>query len=123
MVTLNQLFRKGRRGRKKFLWARLLMGAPQKRGRVLRFFTTTPRKPNSARRKVAKIILSNNKTLLAKLVGEGSAPNKYAVVLVRGRGAKDTPRVNYSMIRGALECLPLFQKNRKRSIFGVSKNK
>ena len=121
MVTYKQLNNGMRKKRGVFVWSKSLKKAPQLRGRIIRFYTTTPRKPNSAKRKVAKIILSNKKNIVAKLVGAGNAPQKFATVLVRGGGYKDTPAVNYSMIRGALECLPLFYKNRKRSIFGVTR--
>lgn len=81
----------------------------------------TPRKPNSALRKIGKIFLSNKKKVRAKIPGSGTIPQKYATVLVKGKGHKDTPGVKYSLIRGALECLPLFQKTRRRSIYGVAK--
>jgi small subunit ribosomal protein S12 len=81
----------------------------------------TPRKPNSAKRRVAKLILSNKKHIIAKLPGEGAPITKHANVLVCGHGYKDTPSANYTMIRGALECLSIFSKRRRRSIFGVKK--
>lgn len=81
----------------------------------------TPRKPNSALRKTGKIILNDKKIVRARFFGSGSLPQKFAVILIQGNGYRDTPTVNYSIIRGAFECLPLFQKNRRRSIYGAKK--
>jgi small subunit ribosomal protein S12 len=99
-----------------------LKKCPQVRGRLFRFFTTNPRKPNSARRKVGKINLVNNKNVVARLPGQGNPPNKHAMILIKGRGFRDTPGVGYTMIRGALECLALFNKRRKRSLYGAKKS-
>ncbi len=79
----------------------------------------TPRKPNSAIRKVARVSLSTDKRVFAKIPGSGVLPQKYNVVLVRGGGYRDTPSVNYSLVRGSLECIPIFKKTRRRSIYGV----
>lgn len=88
---------------------------------MIKLFNAAPKKPNSAKRKTGKIILANKKLIFAKLIGKGYVPQKYALVLVRGGGFKDTPQVNYSMIRGVLECLPVFEKKRRRSHFGASR--
>jgi small subunit ribosomal protein S12 len=93
---------------------------PQRRGRYIRSFITTPRKPNSAQRKVGKVRLTNGRIIGGKIMGRGYVPHKFAVVLVRGGGHRDTPGIRYSLIRGALECLPVMTKTRRRSIYGVS---
>lgn len=121
MVTYTQLGFGCRKHKKNFTWARQLLKCPHARGRMIKLFTTSPKKPNSAKRKTGKIILSNKKLIFAKLIGEGYLPQKYSLVLIRGGGFKDTPQVNYSMVRGALECLPVFNKKRRRSHFGVSR--
>ncbi len=121
MVTLNQLASRGRIYQRNHCASAALLRCPQVRGRVRRFYTTTPRKPNSARRAVAKIGLTNGKGVIAKLPGMGSPPSKHAVVLVRGHGYRDTPGVGYTMVRGALECLALFNKRRRRSIYGAKR--
>ena len=83
---------------------------------------TTPRKPNSALRKIGRILLSNKKKVFTKIPGSGVIPQKYSIVLVRGKGHKDTPSVKYSLVRGIYECLPLFNKKRKRSLYGTPNN-
>lgn len=95
---------------------------PQIKGRFLKMVIITPRKPNSALRKIGKVVLSNKKKIFAKIPGSGSIPQKFATVLVRGGGCKDTPAVNYSIIRGVYDCLPLFNKRRKRSLYGTPNN-
>ena len=120
MATINQ--KKKNYKNINFSWSPALQKNPQRRGRVLKILTHTPRKPNSALRKVGRILLTNKKKIFAKIPGTGYLPQKYSIVLIRGKGYKDTPSVNYSMIRGALECLPLFNRNSRRSIFG-SENK
>jgi small subunit ribosomal protein S12 len=95
-----------------------LKHCPQVRGKFLRYFITTPRKPNSAKRKVGRVLLTNGKRVTVKIPGQGFKPAKYANVLVRGKGHKDTPGVKYSVVRGALECPPLLKKTRRRSIYG-----
>lgn len=119
MVTYVQLGRRCRAYQPRFSWARQLFQCPQVRGRVVKVLTVAPKKPNSARRKTAKVVLVNRKLIFAKLIGEGHPPQKFSLVLVRGGGFKDTPQVNYTMIRGVLECLALFSKRRRRSIFGA----
>lgn len=121
MLTFNQLIRKGRKYKRNYKWNRALYGCPQRRGRITRIFTTSPRKPNSARRQVGKIRLTTKRSILSKIPGRGKIPARYAIVLIRGHGYKDTPGVGYSMIRGALECLALFDKRRRRSIYGARK--
>lgn len=117
MSTINQKRYKFKNNN--FCFSVALKSNPQVRGRFLRMIITTPRKPNSALRKVGRVVLVNKKKIFAKIPGSGSIPQKFATVLVRGKGYKDTPSVKYSLVRGAYECLPLFQKRRKRSIYGA----
>ena len=123
MPTFNQLRNKARITQKNFVKSPALQKCPQKRGRIRRVYITNPRKPNSAKRKVAKIFLSNGKHIIAKIAGSGYLPNKFAVVLIRGGGFKDTPNAKYTIIRGTYECLPLFDRLRRRSIYGVKMEK
>jgi small subunit ribosomal protein S12 len=95
---------------------------PQVRGRFNRLLIITPRKPNSALRKVGRVTLVNKKKVFTKIAGSGLQPQKFATVLIKGKGYKDTPSVKYSVVRGKYECLPLLEKNKKRSKYGV-KNK
>ena len=117
MGTINQ--KKKLKKLKNFSWSPALRKNPQLRGRVIRILTHTPRKPNSALRKVGRVLLSNKKKIFTKIPGSGALPQKYSIVLVCGKGYKDTPGVKYSMIRGALECLPLFNRNSRRSKYGT----
>jgi small subunit ribosomal protein S12 len=96
-----------------------LLKKPQARGRFNRIVILTPRKPNSALRKVGKVSLYNGKRITAKIPGSGVLPTKFSIVLARGRGHRDTPGVKYSLIRGSLECIPIFEKTRRRSLYGV----
>ena len=91
---------------------------PQIRGRVVRIVIRTPKKPNSALRKTGKVFLRTRKIVYAKVAGSGYLPSKFSVILVRGSGFKDTPAINYTIIRGAWECLPVLSKTRRRSIYG-----
>lgn len=121
MATLTQCRRKLRRPQPNFIASPALNSAPQKRGRVQRILIITPRKPNSAKRKAVKLLLSTKRHAIAKLAGSGYLPHKFAIVLIRGKGFKDTPNAKYTAIRGALECLALFNRTSRRSIFGVKK--
>ncbi len=121
MTTKNQLQRKIRRKNISFVASPGLMGHPQQRGRYVRSVIITPRKPNSAQRKSGKIRLSNRKAVFVKIPGRGSIPHKFAVVLVRGKGHRDTPGARYSLVRGNRECMPLFNKKRRRSIYGAKR--
>ncbi len=123
MVTYQQLKANVRKITKRFYWSVALKHCPQVRGRFLKYFITTPRKPNSAKRKVGRVQLTNGKRVTVKIPGKGYRPAKYATVLVRGKGHKDTPGVKYSLVRGVLECPPLLNKTRRRSIYGVRKSK
>jgi small subunit ribosomal protein S12 len=121
MTTFNQRRRKIRRPQSNFCASPALRQCPQRRGRIFRLIVKSPRKPNSARRKAAKIKLTTGRFIIAKISGSGYTPTKYAIVLIRGKGFKDTPNAKYTIIRGALECIPLFNRNSKRSRYGVKK--
>jgi small subunit ribosomal protein S12 len=123
MITYQQLERGARQSQGGFCWSTALKGCPQVRGKFLKQLIITPRKPNSAKRKVGKVVLSNKKRIVVKIPGKGSRPTKYATVLVRGKGHKDTPGVKYSVIRGARECPSLYKKTRRRSIYGARRLK
>ncbi len=121
MTTYNQMRRLSRKPQPNFIASPALQQAPQRRGRVQRVIMITPRKPNSAKRKATKLLLSTGRFAIAKLAGSGYLPHKFAVVLIRGKGFKDTPNAKYTAIRGALECLPLFNRNSRRSTFGIKR--
>lgn len=123
MATLVQLSKNNRISKKAYSWSTALFQNPQKRGRFIRQTVTTPRKPNSAIRKIGKVLLCNQKRITVKLAGSGYYPNKFATVLIRGKGYKDTPGVKYTVIRGKLECIPLLGKKNRRSIYGVKQEK
>jgi small subunit ribosomal protein S12 len=98
-----------------------LWSCPQRRGVVIRARIVTPRKPNSARRPVAKMRLSNYKKITAHIPGVGHTIKRYNKVYACGGGSQDLPGVRYSCIRGVLDCLPLNEKTKRRSIYGVKK--
>ncbi len=120
-MTPNQRLFTGRKPQQNFCASPALQRSPQRRGRVQRILIITPRKPNSAKRKALKLLLSTGRHAIVKVAGQGYIPHKYAIVLVRGKGFKDTPNAKYTAVRGALECLPLFNRNSRRSTFGVKK--
>lgn len=124
MATIYQCLssRYGRLRKESQVWCPSLKSCCQRRGRIIKIMIKTPRKPNSAIRKVARVHLTTRKNVFAKIPGSGNLPLKYNVVLVKGGGYRDTPCVNYSLVRGNLECLPLFKKNKRRSIYGVPHN-
>ncbi|MHC4662584.1 MAG: 30S ribosomal protein S12 [Planctomycetota bacterium] len=101
MPTINQLIRKGRRRFKRKVKAPVLTGCPQKRGMCLRVMTQTPKKPNSALRKVARVRLSSGKEVTAYIPGEGHNLQEHSIVLIRGGRVRDLPGVRYHIIRGA----------------------
>lgn len=120
MTPQQKLFH-GRSAQSNFCASPALRRCPQRRGRVQRILIITPRKPNSAKRKALKVLLSTNRHIIVKVAGQGYIPHKYAIILIKGKGFKDTPNAKYTAVRGALECLPLFNRNSRRSIFGVKK--
>lgn len=119
MITYQQLRKKARVSRRAHCWSPALFQCPQRRGQNKRIYIITPRKPNSAKRKIGKVILTTGRQVFAKIGGQDYRPRRQAIVLVRGSGYKDTPGVSYSIIRGTMECLPLFYKTRRRSIYGA----
>ncbi|ADL11708.1 30S ribosomal protein S12 [Acetohalobium arabaticum] len=121
MPTINQLIRKGRNKVKKKQTAPALEGAPQKRGVCTRVYTATPKKPNSALRKVARVRLTNGKEVTAYIPGEGHNLQEHSVVLVRGGRVKDLPGVRYTIVRGALDTAGVEDRKQARSKYGVKK--
>jgi small subunit ribosomal protein S12 len=91
---------------------------PQMRARYIRTVHRTPKKPNSALRKTGKVVLRTGKIVYAKTIGSGNLPMKFAIILIRGKGFRDTPASNYAILRGTWECPPVYGKARRRSIFG-----
>ncbi len=123
MPTISQLIRKPRQNTAKRKKARALDANPQKRGVCTRVYTTTPRKPNSALRKVAKVRLVNGREVIAYIPGEGHNLQEHSVVLLRGGGAHDLPGVSYSVIRGALDTQPVKNRKQSRSHYGAKRAK
>lgn len=123
MPTINQLVRYGRTPIKKVNRRSIALGhCPQKRGVCVRVFTKTPKKPNSALRKVARVRLSNKHLITAYIGGEGHNLQEHSMVLVRGGRVKDLPGVNYHVVRGALDCTGVEGRRRGRSKYGVKRS-
>jgi small subunit ribosomal protein S12 len=123
MPTINQLVRKGRKKAKKKTKSPALEGSPQKRGVCLRVYTTTPKKPNSALRKVARVRLSNGKVVSAYIPGEGHTLQEHSIVLVRGGRVKDLPGVRYHIVRGVYDSTGVEDRKKSRSCYGTKKPK
>lgn len=123
MPTINQLVRKGRTSSKNKTKSPALDGCPQKRGTCTRVMTVTPRKPNSALRKVARVRLSNGIEVTAYIPGIGHNLQEHSVVLVRGGRVKDLPGVRYHIIRGSKDTLGVADRKRSRSKYGAKKPK
>jgi len=123
MPTTNQLVRKGRKRATKKSKSRALVSSPQKRGVCLSVKTQTPKKPNSALRKVARVRLTTGYEISAYIGGEGHNLQEHSVVLVRGGRVKDLPGVRYHVVRGALDSLGVDGRKRGRSKYGVKKVK
>lgn len=123
MPTLNQLIRKGRKRITKKGSAPALSACPQKRGVCRRVYTTTPKKPNSALRKVARVRLTNGIEVTAYIPGEGHNLQEHSIVLIRGGRVKDLPGVRYHIIRGALDTSGVDQRNQGRSKYGAKRPK
>ncbi len=121
MPTVNQLVRKGRVPPKSRTKTPALRGAPQKRGVCTRVYTHTPRKPNSALRKVARVRLTNGMEITAYIPGEGHNLQEHSVVLVRGGRVKDLPGVRYKVVRGTLDAAGVSDRKKARSQYGVKK--
>ena len=121
MPTINQLVRKGRRPERRKSKSRALMGCPQRRGVCLSVKTKTPKKPNSALRKVARVRLTTGYEVTAYIPGVGHNLQEHSVVLVRGGRVKDLPGVRYHIVRGCLDSLGVDGRKRSRSKYGVKK--
>lgn len=123
MPTINQLVRKGRHSQTKKSKSPLMSGCPQKRGVCLAVTTTTPKKPNSALRKIAKVRLSNGSESTMYIPGEGHNLQEHSVVLVRGGRVKDLVGVRYHIVRGVLDTAGTAKRNQARSKYGAKKGK
>ena len=123
MPTINQLVRKSRDKVSKRNKVPALKACPQKRGVCLRVYTTTPKKPNSALRKVARVKLTNGQEVTAYIPGEGHNLQEHSVVLIRGGRVKDLPGVRYHIIRGTLDTQGLEKRRQRRSKYGAKKPK
>ena len=123
MPTINQLIRKPRRSPKAKSKVKDLEASPQKRGVCLQVKTVTPKKPNSALRKVARVRLSNGKEVTAYIGGEGHNLQEHSIVLVRGGRVRDLPGVRYHVVRGSLDTLGVDGRRQGRSKYGVKKEK
>ncbi len=123
MPTINQLVRKSRERVSKRNKVPALKSCPQKRGVCLRVYTTTPKKPNSALRKVARVKLTNGQEVTAYIPGEGHNLQEHSVVLIRGGRVKDLPGVRYHIIRGTLDTQGLEKRRQRRSKYGAKRPK
>jgi small subunit ribosomal protein S12 len=123
MPTINQLVRYGRKPKKRKSKSPALDGCPQKRGTCIRVYTTTPKKPNSALRKVAKVRLSNGKEVIAYIPGIGHNLQEHSVVLVRGGRVKDLPGVKYHIVRGVYDAAGVANRRNSRSKYGTKRPK
>jgi len=123
MPTINQLVRKGRKKIRARSKAPVLERCPQKRGVCLAVKTQTPKKPNSALRKIARVRLSNNREITAYIPGEGHNLQEHSIVLVRGGRVRDLPGVRYHIIRGALDAAGVDGRRQQRSKYGVKRGK
>lgn len=122
MPTINQLVRKSREEKKVRNKTPDLMACPQRRGVCVKVYTRTPKKPNSALRKVARVKLTNGNEIIAYIPGEGHNLQEHSVVLVRGGRVKDLPGVKYHIVRGALDTQGVKNRKKGRSHYGVKKN-
>jgi len=123
MPTINQLIRKGREARTKKSKAPVLEKSPFKRGVCLQVKTQTPKKPNSALRKIARVRLSNGKEITAYIPGEQHNLQEHSIVLVRGGRVRDLPGVRYHIVRGTLDTLGVEGRKRSRSKYGAKRPK
>ena len=122
MPTINQLVRKGRNPNQWKTASPALRDCPQKRGVCVRVYTTTPKKPNSALRKVARVRLTNGMEVTAYIPGEGHNLQEHSVVLIRGGRVKDLPGVRYHIVRGTLDTQGVNGRKQGRSKYGTKKN-
>jgi small subunit ribosomal protein S12 len=123
MPTVQQLIRKPRRAAKERNKVPALQGNPQKRGVCTRVYTNTPKKPNSALRKVAKVRLTNGYEVVSYIPGEGHNLQEHSVVLIRGGRVKDLPGVRYHILRGVLDTQGVTKRRQRRSLYGAKRPK
>jgi small subunit ribosomal protein S12 len=123
MPTINQIIRKGRKKQKKMTKSPALNSCPMRRGVCLRVYTTTPKKPNSALRKVARVRLTNGMEVTSYIGGEGHNLQEHSVVMVRGGRVKDLPGVRYHVVRGSLDTGGVAKRGQARSKYGSKKPK
>ena len=123
MPTINQLVRKGRKRTKRKTASPALKNCPQKRGVCTRVYTTTPKKPNSALRKVARVRLTNGYEVTSYIPGEGHNLQEHSVVMIRGGRVKDLPGVRYHIIRGTLDTQGVKDRKQRRSKYGAKRPK
>ena len=123
MPTINQLVRKGRKTRQSRSASPALKACPQKRGVCVRVYTTTPKKPNSALRKVARVRLTNGIEVTSYIPGEGHNLQEHSVVLIRGGRVKDLPGVRYHVVRGVLDSVGVSERRQSRSKYGTKRPK
>ena len=123
MPTIQQLVRKGRTDKIGKTKTPALKGSPQRRGVCTRVYTTTPKKPNSALRKVAKVRLTNGFEVISYIGGEGHNLQEHSVVLIRGGRVKDLPGVRYHMVRGSLDTAGVKDRKQSRSKYGAKRPK
>jgi small subunit ribosomal protein S12 len=121
MPTINQLVRQGRKQTAKKEKAPALKGSPQKRGVCTRVYTTTPKKPNSALRKVARVRLTNGFEVSSYIPGEGHNLQEHSIVLIRGGRVKDLPGVRYHIVRGTLDAAGVTDRKQSRSKYGAKR--
>ncbi|MDA3038916.1 MAG: 30S ribosomal protein S12 [Actinomycetota bacterium] len=122
MPTINQLVRKGRKSKANKGKTPALVGSPQRRGVCTRVYTATPKKPNSALRKVARVRLTSGVEVTAYIPGEGHNLQEHSIVLVRGGRVKDLPGVRYKVVRGTLDTSGVRDRKQARSRYGVKKD-
>ncbi len=122
MPTINQLIRRPRRAKRKFSKSPVLDKCPQRQGVCLQVRTMTPKKPNSALRKIARVRLTNGKEVTVYIPGEGHNLQEHSIVLVRGGRVRDLPGVRYHIIRGALDTLGVDGRKQSRSLYGAKKS-
>ncbi|HEX7550715.1 MAG: 30S ribosomal protein S12 [candidate division NC10 bacterium] len=123
MPTISQLVRRGRKALPKKQKAPALQNCPQKRGVCVRVYTTTPKKPNSALRKVARVRLTNQIEVTTYIPGVGHNLQEHSIVLIRGGRVKDLPGVRYHVIRGALDTAGVADRRQSRSLYGAKRPK
>ena len=123
MPTINQLVRFGRQKPKNRTKSPALVSCPQRRGVCTRVTTMTPKKPNSALRKIARVKLTTGREVTAYIPGEGHNLQEHSVVLIRGGRVKDLPGVRYHIVRGALDCSGVTERKQSRSLYGAKRKK